>query len=298
MPPPVHFPIYRRYTELRKSANNAMMSLLAGSALASHTLQLTEGSNRLLPEIFPAVEHIARFNLRPDAAAKVLRAAGPHLATVTVPYALAIHEDFVKQCINWLRLSFHFPLPTAVRGIRTWNDVRSENMHEALESMTSRTLALSSSVDLELFHLYRLVRNSHIHGGGKVTNPMRTHVRAMSLDAQARWETLTGRTAAELIQGGEANYALSDVLAVFAVTKELGYGVNTLLLSSLSQAQWASICVEDFRGVTKRPKNGASWGRGLIGYAHGLYRAVGLSKPLLFRAAFNEGVWPDPTKYP
>ncbi|WP_420625063.1 hypothetical protein [Candidatus Poriferisodalis sp.] len=113
----VYFPIYRRYKATRQQANNAMVSLLAGSALASHTLQLTEGSSRLLPEIFPAVPHIARFNLRPDAAADVLRSAGPHLATVTVPYALAIHEDYVTQCIEWVRDQFNFGLPTAVSSV-------------------------------------------------------------------------------------------------------------------------------------------------------------------------------------
>ncbi|WP_419944415.1 hypothetical protein [Candidatus Poriferisodalis sp.] len=137
MAPTVHFPIHRQYTTARQSANNAMVSFLAGSALASHTLQLTAGSDRLLPEIFPAVPHIARFNLRPDAAAEVLGAAGPHLATVTIPYALAIHENFVTQCIRWIKDAFNFPAPGTVPSIKSWNDIDTST-----EMRRSRTIGL------------------------------------------------------------------------------------------------------------------------------------------------------------
>lgn len=195
MAPAVHFSIYRQYTKARQSANNAMVSFLAGSALASHTLQLTTGSNRLLPEIFPAVPHITRFNLRPDAAADVLGAAGPHLATVTIPYALAIHED-------------------------------------------------------------------------------------------------------ALVRGDRAEYSLLDVFSVFAVTKGLGRGVNALLQAGLTQEHWAKACVDDYREESSRTRNSEAWGRGLIGHARDRYGAVGLSKPHLFRAAFDKGAWLDPTKYP
>ena len=103
MPSTVQFAIYRQYNEARQGANNAMVSLLAGSALGAHTLKLTAGSDRLLPEIFPAVPHIKRFNLRPASAAEVLDAAGPHLATVTVPYAIAIFtaaEACLRRCVR------------------------------------------------------------------------------------------------------------------------------------------------------------------------------------------------------
>lgn len=229
MEPAVHFPIYRQYTKARQSANNAMVSFLAGSALASHTLQLTTGSNRLLPEIFPAVPHITRFNLRPDAAADVLGAAGPHLATVTIPYALAIHEDFVTQCIRWIRDAFGFPPPRTVSSIRSWNEIVTSNMHEALVSMTGDALDQHGSVDLELFHLYRLMRNCHIHNGGNVTNALRRQVRSLSSGAQDRWRKLTRREADALVRGDRAEYSLLDVFSVFAVTKGLGRGVNALL---------------------------------------------------------------------
>lgn len=298
MPPTVHFPIYRQYTRARQNANNAMVSFLAGSALASHTLQLTAGSDRLLPEIFPAVPHIARFNLRPDAAADVLGAAGPHLATVTIPYALAIHEDFVMQCIRWLRDSFRFAPPGAVPSIKSWNDIDTSNMHEALASMTGHPLDAHESVDLELFHMYRLMRNCHIHNGGSVTSVLRRRARSLSSGAQDRWHKLTRRDVDALVSGDRAEYSLLDVFSVFAVTKGLGRGVNSLLQAGLTQARWAEVCVDDYRQQSSRTRNSEAWGRGLVGHARDRYGTVGLTKPQLFLAAYDKGAWPDPTKYP
>lgn len=64
-----------------------MPALLAGAQLASHLLVLTEGSDRLLPEVYPRVPHIGRFNLTSDAARRILDSADTHLGAMSVPYA-------------------------------------------------------------------------------------------------------------------------------------------------------------------------------------------------------------------
>lgn len=61
----VRFADYRTYEAKRVDASNAMMGLLAGAQLASHLLQLTAGSERLLPEVFPRVRHIRGSTSRP-----------------------------------------------------------------------------------------------------------------------------------------------------------------------------------------------------------------------------------------
>ncbi len=67
----MEFPAFRRYEATRQAANN--------------TIQLTTGSNRLLPEIFPRVEHVKYFNLRTDPATQLLLDTGHHLGAVAVP---------------------------------------------------------------------------------------------------------------------------------------------------------------------------------------------------------------------
>ena len=128
----MEYPGFRRYEAVRQEANNAMMALLAGSKLAAHTLQLTSGSVRLLPEIFPGVPHIGYFNLRTDVAAQLLAEVGHHLGAVAVPYALAVHEDFV---ISTLELLDSLGRPTLAPGKKqdlAKNDVKAWNMHEAV----------------------------------------------------------------------------------------------------------------------------------------------------------------------
>jgi hypothetical protein len=68
----VQFANYRQYELARIEASNAVMGLLAGARMAAHMLQLTEGSDRLLPEIFPQIQHIGRLNLTTEAARDIL----------------------------------------------------------------------------------------------------------------------------------------------------------------------------------------------------------------------------------
>ncbi len=92
-----------------------MMALLAGAQLASHLLQLTEGSDRLLPEVYPREPHVGRFNLTSEAARVMLQAADTHLGAMSVPYALSIHEDYLKTCLAMLERAGRCSMGTADR---------------------------------------------------------------------------------------------------------------------------------------------------------------------------------------
>jgi hypothetical protein len=98
-----------------------MMALLAGSRLAAHTLQLTAGSLRLLPEMFPAVPDIRMFNLRTEVARELLLDADSHLGAVAVPYALAVHEDFMISVIEVLKAE-GVKVITGHKAIRAHNE--------------------------------------------------------------------------------------------------------------------------------------------------------------------------------
>lgn len=287
------FPVYREYERKRQEANNAIVALLAGSALAAHTLQMNEGSTRILPEIFPNVPHISRFNLRPSAATEILVDAGMHLAIVTMPYALAIHEDFVSKCIRWIHRDVKPSLiPTG------FPDSDASNMHNVVANQVGGSFDATESVALELFHLFRLMRNCHIHAGGAVSPKLRKHIIGMSTDACLRWAELTHREPAKILQSEQAEYSLFDIFAVFAISKELARAVNRVLRDCLSEQQWATICVRDFTAETSRSPRSERWGRGLIRHANLLYRSVHLTADALFAAAVAEGVWPDATRRP
>jgi hypothetical protein len=96
----VRFRAYRRYEALRVEVSNALMGLLAGAQLSNHLLQLNRGSDRLLPEVYPNVPHIRRFNLTAEAASDILAEADVHLGAMSIAYVLALHEDSLKTCLG------------------------------------------------------------------------------------------------------------------------------------------------------------------------------------------------------
>ncbi len=128
----VRFADYRQYEQVRVEASNAVMGLLAGARMAAHMLQLTEGSDRLLPEIFPQIPHIGRLNLTTEAARDILIDGDVYLGAMAVPYALAIHEDYLKTCLTLLQRG-------GIRLTKPPGDLKLANQHEEIERGRRRT---------------------------------------------------------------------------------------------------------------------------------------------------------------
>jgi hypothetical protein len=275
------YPEYRNYLETRVTVNNAMMALLAGSRLAGHTLQLTEGSQRTLGELFPAVEHIKRFNLRSDAARSLLHDADHHLASVALPYALATHEDFVTTSIDLLR-NEGFAIQRAGKPIKAWN------MHDVL--FNSSGYAIPGDL-MESFHLLREMRNCTIHVGGKVQPELTTRITAMGANSTAEWQRLNGQLPGAVVQGGQVTLIAEHIFTAFAITKSLGREINAALTSALPNSSWARIAVADYQAVTSKIKNSSGWRRSLVGYARQYYESAQLTEAELEKAARDLGYW-------
>ena len=182
----VNFPAFRQHTEARQAANTAMMGLLVGSQMAAHLLSLVEGSDLLLPSIFPGVPHVGRFNLTAKIARDVLIRADEHLGTMAVPYAMSIHEDLMRSCIE---LSGNTPPHQA------------KYLHSALESFTGGNFHADS---MSQFHVLREMRNATIHSGGVIDQRVPDCVNDMSQPALVNWERIAGRSPQRLVTGDTA----------------------------------------------------------------------------------------------
>jgi hypothetical protein len=241
-----------------------MMAMLAGSKLAAHTLQLTVGSTSTLSQLFPAVPHIARFNLRSDAARAFLENADYHIASVSIPYALATHEDFVVEMLKFLKGN-GVALQTGGRNIRAW---------------------------LESFHVLREVRNCITHAGGSADSKLSEAIAAMGTGARAGWAAVNNGLAPEsLIVGGRVALTAELIFQAFAITKRLGREINAALQSKLASAVWARMLVEDFAAQTSKAKNSDQWRRSLTGYASKHYSGMPIDAEELESAARELGVW-------
>lgn len=273
---------YRDYVANRVSVNNAMMALLAGSRLAAHTLQLTAGSTATLAQLFPAVEHIERFNLRSDSARQLLQEADEHIASVAIPYALATHEEFVTSALDFLRVEGR-SLITGGKPIKAWN------MHEVLFNTCRYTAPVEW---METFHTLRGARNCIIHSGGSVDTRLRDAVSAMGAGSRAGWQRLNrGEAPEDLVKNGRLALTAEHVFTAFAVTKRLGREVNAGLASELDGKVWARSAVRDFAAETSKPRNSNVWRRSVLGFARYHYGEANLTDADLEKAARETGLW-------
>lgn len=291
----VEFPDFRQYEATRQEANNAMMALLAGSKLAAHTLQLTSGSRQLLPEIFPGVEHISYFNLRTDSATELLLDSGHHLGAVAVPYALAVHEDFVMTVLAMLDTMGHTWRAPGSNSDPTKNRVKAWNMHEAVYMTLGQPVPArgSAEIALEHFHLLREMRNTHIHAGGSISSGLRDQVTDISAPAKAEWERVARRTPADVIAMPRLRFTTFDIFAAFGTTKALGRTINALLRDGLAQTEWAEICRSDYSTLSSKTPGSDQWIRGLLGHANAFYGTTSMTEADLLNAAIAGGQWTE-----
>lgn len=288
----VEFPAFRRYEATRQEANNALMAMLAGSQLAAHTLQLTSGSQQLLPDIFPGVAEIQYFRLRTDEASQLLADVGHHLGAVAVPYVLALHEDFVMTTHELLRAHGYLTRAPGKHADDTRNPVRAWNMHEALAltvgAFSPNTIAADQ---LEIFHLLREMRNCQIHAGGRISPSLHRHVAGMSGASTSEWARWARRTPQATLGGGAVHFTKFDIFTVLANAKRLGREVNSLLATSLSAKAWAEIAVKDYASNSSKAARSDAWARSLIGHVRLLYAAVNLTDRQVLETATALGYW-------
>jgi hypothetical protein len=178
-----------------------MMALLAGSRLADSSLRLTKGSDQPLAEFFPAVKHIRRFNLKSDVARTVLLAAEVHLGAMAIPYILALHEDYVMHALEVLHECGKLSKTKLEKS-------NSSNMHGMIESSTGVHL---DPICLELHNLLRLLRNSHIHAGGRARAADLACVASLSNAARTTWEQMTSRPLSGLVLNHQVEFRMGSL---------------------------------------------------------------------------------------
>lgn len=270
----VRFAAYRTYEAARVESSNAMMALLAGAQLASHLLQLSDGSSRLLPEMYPRVPHIGRFNLTSDAARTILDAADSHLGAMGVPYALAIHEDYMKTCLVLLERAQLCPSRTAER-------TKLHAQHARVASVTGGTFNADSIAQLDTL---RLMRNCLIHEGSRADSTLINQVATWSPSTEAGWVKLAKRSPRTLCVGDPVGFGHAEMILTLAVTKTLDREANEMLQAPLPRTLWADLVVEDLMADDPSAVRAPDATRRLKGFARYHYGSLMLTEAELTAA--------------
>lgn len=267
----VRFVAYRQYEAARVEASNAMMGLLAGAQLASHLLRLTEGSERLLPEVYPRVPHIGRFNLTSEAAREILDAADTHLGAMGVPYALAIHEDYLKTCLMLLARAGRCSQGTAA-------STNLASQHAAIVAAAGGSFGADSLAQITAL---RLMRNCTVHAGGRADTTLIKHLATWSSSTEARWVRLAKRSPRGLSVGDAVTFGQAEMILTLAVTKTLDREANQLLQPALPRSLWADLVIEDLLDSHPSAKRAPDVLRKAHGLARHHYGPLALTEPEL-----------------
>ncbi|WP_123680106.1 hypothetical protein [Curtobacterium sp. PhB115] len=244
------------------------MGLLAGAQLSGHLLQLNRGSERLLPEVYPNVPHIKRFNLTAEAASDILAEADVHLGTMSIAYTLALHEDYLKTCLTMCA-------DAGSISRRKAREARSSGQHDLLEDACGSVL---DPVPIEQLHVLRRMRNAVIHDGGRVDSGLVAAIDALSGTALDGWIHLSTADPSNLRVGDRLRLGHGEMLLALAVTKNVDRNCNALLQTGLPRAEWARIAVLDALEEHPSSLRSGTALRKAHGMARHLYGALGLSR--------------------
>lgn len=277
----VRYAEFRRLQVQRQEANTAMMALLAGSKLAVNTLGLTAGSELRLSQIFPQVAHIERFDLKTDRAQAILDHAEEHLSVMAIPYVLALHEDYMLHC-NSMLVNAGKMSRSVLRGLT------AKSMHEKFAARCGRAF---SSESLELFHLLRAMRNSHIHQGGLANADLQDARAALSPAAESLWLTLARAELPLFAVRDRVPLGHYQIIACLAITKFLSKEANVALQSVVPSTQWAEMAIADaLADGVDLVGNPNQRFRKLKGFARRYYAAVSIPDSDLRSAALTSGL--------
>ena len=269
----VRFAQFIDYENRLTEISNSLMGLLAGSKLASHLLILNEGSTKLLPEVFPKVEHIQRFSLTSEKAREILEEAEVHLGTMGTPYILALHEDFMNVCINFFQ--------QGLLGLTSTTSMKLSLQHKHFEKITGMTFSADSIGQL---HVIRCMRNCVIHNGGKVNQALLSAISALTSSAVGDWSKLASEPFRFMKVGDPFHFGHSEMILTLAITKKLAKETNEILQKKILPIVWADLIVQEMLTVERHLLSRSDILRKVNGYARHNFNALSLSSEELEKA--------------
>jgi hypothetical protein len=274
----VRFPAYRQFSAARIEINDAVMALLIGARLGEHALKTSAASRgALLPSLYGQIPGIARVNRTAGDAAQLLADAETHLAYMAIPYALAVHEDFLVSAAIMVRDDGR-DAATSGFALPRLEDLTKLSLETGHEYIAERCGTELDGTLLPLFHLIRRIRNRIIHAGGRPGSHLLPAYHGLPRDARESWEHLAGRPLPDAVESGRLMLEEGELVAVLAVSRNLVQKLNDLLAHKLSRGYWASLVVADYRAAyPQRFGERDRRMRRVQGFANQSYRALRLT---------------------
>jgi len=263
----VKFAKYRQYLEQRQLVNSSVMALLVGSQLASHTLQLTHGSDRPLREIFPSVPHIDRFNLKSEHARNLLVEAESHLSTMAIPYILTIHESLFETFEEMLTSS----------GITVPRTHRTTSPVWVMRKYWDQIGTPLDQPSWQLLGFLIEMRHDITHRAGIVGEKLVEKANALGVEAESIYARMTKKSLPSYSIGQKHSLNHADIVACLAVVKFLATEGNVHMQSCYPRNSWVRSMVDDMEATQGLRGNPAQRLRKSSSFARRFYGPLDLT---------------------
>lgn len=254
----IQYRAFRTWQAMQKRSNNSILALSVGANHAQREMSQApdpEARARMLLNAVPLTE---RLDVTAAEATKIFESAATDMAFLAIPQVMALH---IELCVETIVECQHFP------GRIKEQDKEPGWWKVPLLQKTVRFGEHKTTADHLLDFVLKL-RNTMMHGAGKVDEDLEKVWKNLPPAAKARWQSLAGRPFTYTKVGLLPTLGWPEIMATLAVTKESAHEMNGRVQRALTRAQWAEVIARDYRDSTKvgrRRFNAAPAGHGLAG---------------------------------
>ncbi len=254
----IQYRAFRTWQAMQKRSNNSILALSVGANHARREMDQAPDSEVRARTLLNAVPLTERLDVTAAEATKIFESAATDMAFLAIPQVMAIH---IELCVSTIVECQRFPgLVKEQRGEPNWWS--TELLRKAIrfrEAMTTADHLLAFCLKL---------RNTMMHGAGKVDEDLEKVWKNLPPAAKARWQSLAARPFTYTKVGVLPTLGWPEIMATLAVTKESAYEINGRVGRALTRAQWAEVIARDYRDATtvgRRRFNAAPAGHGGAG---------------------------------
>ncbi|MEW2120907.1 hypothetical protein AB0945_38310 [Streptomyces sp. NPDC005474] len=240
----IQYPAFRAWQAMQVRSNNSIVALIIGASLAKRAMALSARPFVKAGEVLTNVARAQNLNVTAKEAEQIFGKAAGDMAFLAIPQVVALQIELcvgtVVECQRFPPLVKPHPkgeppgkwaVPLLAKAVRFGKD--------------------ESTADHLMKFCVRL-RNSIMHGAGKVDAPLVDEWNRLPRAAKGRWESLAGRPFTYSGIGTLPELGWPEVMAALAVTKESAHEINARLRDVLTREQWAQVIACDYRDGTPR----------------------------------------------
>ncbi|MER5509321.1 hypothetical protein ABT052_28890 [Streptomyces sp. NPDC002766] len=230
----IQYPAFRTWQTMQKRSNNSIVALAIGAGLAEQ--EMARSTHRA-GAVLAGVAHAERLDVTSTDAQRIFRTATEDMAFLAIPQVVALH---IELCVGTVIECQRF------QGVIAPHNKAPEWWAVPDLAKTVRFGEAETTAD----HLMKFcvkLRNTIMHGAGKVDDQLVKVWSQLPQPAKTRWEELTGRPFTYEKVGALPDLRWPEVMATLAVTKESAGEINARVGWRLTREQWAQVIAFDYR---------------------------------------------------